>query len=301
MDRLRAYEVFVSVVGRGSFTKAADALETSPANVTRYIHELEAGLGVRLLNRTSRRLSLTDGGQSLFERAKLFLEDVAEAEAVVTDTRLRPRGRLRINAPQSFGILHLARLWPEFMARYPDIDLDVSLGDRLVDLVDEGYDLAVRISKAGASTYIARKLCVSHNLLCASPAYLQNYGWPRNPRDIATHRSILNTQSSTPDHWTFTDPQGTEITVRPQPVMRANNGDTARAAMLAGGGLNWQPAFLVGQDIAEGRLVNVLPEFKLPDIDIQAIYPSRRHLSAKVRVMIDFLVEAFHGAPPWED
>jgi DNA-binding transcriptional LysR family regulator len=300
MDRLRAYEVFVAVVGKGSFVRAADALDTSPANVTRYINELEADLGVRLLNRTSRRLSLTDSGQALVDRARQFLEDVAEAEAVVSDARLRPRGRLRINAPQSFGIQHLSPLWPQFMALYPDIELEVSLADRVVDLVEEGFDLAIRISRAGSPNYVARKLCVSRNLLYASPDYLRQYGVPQTPGELERHRCILNLQSPAPDTWTFAAPDGTDISVRPRAIMRVNNGDTARAAALAGTGLNWQPSFLVGKDISEGRLRHVLPDYKLPDIDILAIYPSRRHLSTKVRVMIDFLSEAFHGVPPWD-
>jgi len=142
MDRLRAFEVFVAVVGQGGFTRAADKLDTSPANVTRYVNDLEEALGVRLLNRTSRRLSLTETGKTLYDRALSILEDVAEAEAVTSSSALQPRGRLRINVPVSFGILHLAPLWPRFMARYPDIQLDISLADRVVDLVEEGYDLA---------------------------------------------------------------------------------------------------------------------------------------------------------------
>ena len=300
MDKLRAYEVFVAVVDRGSFARAADALDTSPANVTRYVNDLEAELGTRLLNRTSRRLSLTDSGQGLVDRARLFLEDVADAEAFVTDTGAKPRGRLRINAPLSFGILHLSHLWPDFMARYPEIDLEVALSDRIVDLVDEGYDLAIRISRAGAPSYVARKLCVSRNLLCASPDYLKTHGVPGQPQDLVGHRAILNMHSPMPEQWVFTAADGRETGVRPQAVMRVNNGETARAAMLAGIGLNWQPSFLIGPDVAAGRLVHLMPDYRLPDIDVLAVYPSRRHLSAKVRVMIDFLSAAFHGAPPWE-
>ena len=300
MDRLRAYEVFVAVVDRGSFARAAEALDTSPANVTRYVNELEAELGARLLNRTSRRVSLTDSGRGLVDRARLFLEDVADAEAFVMDNGLKPKGRLRINAPLSFGTLHLARLWPAFMARYPQVELDVALSDRIVDLVDEGYDLAVRISRAGAPSYVARKLCVSRNILCAAPAYVERHGAPRAPGDLSVHQAILNMHSPTPEQWVFTAADGSEIGVRPQAVMRVNNGETARAAMLAGIGLNWQPSFLIGPDLAAGRLVALMPGYRLPDIDVLAVYPNRRHLSVKVRVMIDFLSTAFHGVPPWD-
>src|SRR4029077_19863207 len=158
MDRLRAFEVFVAVVGQGGFTRAADKLDTSPPNVTRYVNDLEEALGVRLLNRTSRRLSLTETGKTLYDKALSILEDVAEAEAIASSAALQPRGRLRVNAPLSFGILHLAPLWPRFMTRYPDIELDISLVDRVVDLVEEGYDLAVRISRGGSPALVSRKL-----------------------------------------------------------------------------------------------------------------------------------------------
>ena len=190
MDRLRAFEVFATVVGQGSFTRAADKLETSPANVTRYVNELEEMLGARLLNRTSRRLSLTETGKTLYDRALSILEEVAEAEAIASSTAMQPRGRLRINAPLSFGILHLAPLWPRFMACYPDIELDISLVDRLVDLVDEGFDLAVRISRGGSPTLISRKLAAIHHFVCASPDYIARHGAPQTPDDIRRHACI---------------------------------------------------------------------------------------------------------------
>src|ERR1700746_3642380 len=167
MDRLRAFEVFVTVVSQGSFTRAADKLDTSPANVTRYVNELEASLGARLLNRTSRRLSLTETGRTLYDRALSILEDMAEAEAIASAAAIQPRGRLRVNAPLSFGIRHLAPLWPRFSARYPDIELDVSLVDRVVDLVEEGYDLAVRISSGGSPALIRRQLAPPRPIICA--------------------------------------------------------------------------------------------------------------------------------------
>jgi len=188
MDRLRAFEVFVAVVGQGGFTRAADKLDTSPANVTRYVNDLEEALGVRLLNRTSRRLSLTETGKTLYDRALSILEDVAEAEAVTSSSALQPRGRLRVNVPVSFGILHLAPLWPRFMARYPDIQLDISLADRVVDLVEEGYDLAIRISRAGSPSLISRKLATSQNVVCASPDYIARHGAPQAPEDLKVNR-----------------------------------------------------------------------------------------------------------------
>ncbi|MBW8721922.1 MAG: LysR family transcriptional regulator [Polaromonas sp.] len=299
MDRLRAFEVFATVVGRGSFTRAADALDTSPANVTRYINELEAHLGTRLLNRSSRKLSLTESGEALYERSKSILEEVADAEALASSATLQPRGRLRINAPVSFGIRQLAPLWPRFMQSYPDVELDIALSDRVVDIVEEGYDMAIRISRAGPATHAARKLATSRNIVCAAPAYLKSHGTPQVPADLAAHRCLGYTYAATANEWHFVDQEAREHVVRVNYVMLANNGDTAREAALAGQGVIWQPAFLVGEDLRAGHLVPLLPGYRLPDTDVLAVYPSRRHLSAKVRVMVDFLVEAFRTAPAW--
>ncbi len=300
MDRLRAFEVFVAVVARQGFARAAEALDTSPANVTRYIAELEAHLGTRLLNRHSRKLSLTDSGQALYERARSILDEVAEAEALSASSTLQPRGRLRVNAPVSFGILHLAPLWPKFLKKYPEVELEVSLIDRVVDLVEEGFDLGIRISRSGSTAHIARKLAASRNIVCAAPVYLRQHGRPKSPADLADHACIGYTFSATGDDWHLFDAHGLEHVVKVPSVMRANNGDTARAAALAGVGVIWQPSFLVGDDLRAGRLVPLLPGYRMADIDILAVYPSRRHLSAKVRVMIDFLADAFKGTPPWD-
>ncbi|MFZ1427977.1 MAG: LysR family transcriptional regulator [Geminicoccaceae bacterium] len=300
MDRLRAFEVFVTVVGRGSFTRAADTLDTSPANVTRYISELESHLGTRLLNRTSRKLSLTESGQALYERCRSILDDVAEAEALAASTTVQPRGRLRINAPLSFGILHLAPLWPKFMERYPAVELEVVLIDRVVDIVEEGFDLAIRISRSGSASHVARKLATSRNVVCAAPAYLTRHGNPTIPADLTKHVCIGYTYAHMEDEWQFTDDAGMAHVVKVSCAMRTNNGDTVRAAALAGKGVIWQPTFLIGEDLRQGRLVPLLPGYRLPDIDVLALFPSRRHLSAKVRVMVDFLAEAFRGTPAWD-
>ena len=300
MDRLRAFEFFVAVVSKQSFARAADALDTSPANVTRYIAELESHLGTRLLNRHSRKLSLTDSGRALYERARAILDEVAEAEALTASSTLQPRGRLRVNAPVTFGILHLAPLWPKFLSMYPEVELEVSLIDRVVDLVEEGFDLGIRISRAGSPTHVARKLAASHNIVCASPAYLRRRGRPKTPADLSAHASIVYSFSATGDDWHLLDERGLEHIVKVAPIMRANNGDTARAAALAGLGIIWQPTFLIGDDLRAGRLVPLLPGYRMPDIDVLAVYPSRRHLSAKVRAMIDFLADAFKGTPPWD-
>lgn len=299
MDRLRALEVFVEVVRREGFARAAEALDTSPANVTRYISDLEAHLQTRLLNRSSRRMSLTSSGEALFERAKSILDDVAEAEAIVSAAALQPHGVLRINAPLSFGVLHLAPLWAKFMRLYPQVQLDVALIDRVVDIVEEGYDMAVRISRAGSASNVARKLATSRNVLCASPDYLQQHGMPRSPADLLQHACIGYSYAATADEWQMFDAGGQSHAVKVACVMHTNNGDTARAAALGGMGIIWQPTFLVGDDLRAGRLQRVLPDYHMQDLDVLAVYPSRRHLSAKVRVMIDFLVQELADTP-WD-
>lgn len=300
MDRLRAFEVFVTVVSQGSFTRAADKLDTSPANVTRYVNELEESLGARLLNRTSRRLSLTETGRTLYDRALSILEDVAEAEAIASTAAMQPRGMLRVNAPLSFGIRHLAPLWPRFCARYPDIELDISLVDRVVDLVEEGYDLAVRISRGGSPTLVSRKLATTRHMICASPDYVARHGTPASPEELRDHVCIAYTYSDSVDEWRLLDDAGKEHSVAVRQIMRTNNGDTARAAALAGLGIVRQPTFLIGEDLRQKRLVPLLTGYRTLEMDVLAVYPSRRHLSAKVRVMVDFLAEAFRGTPPWD-
>lgn len=299
MDRLRALEVFVEVVKRDGFARAAEALDTSPANVTRYISELEAHLQTRLLNRSSRKMSLTSSGEALFERAKSILDDVAEAEAIVSSATMQPHGVLRINAPLSFGVLHLAPLWAKFMREYPEVQLDVSLIDRVVDIVEEGYDMAVRISRAGSTTNVARKLATSRNVLCASPDYLQQHGMPQTPAELLQHACIGYSYAASADEWQMLDASGAPHAVKVRCVMHTNNGDTARLAALGGMGVIWQPTFLVGEDLRAGRLQRVLPDYQMQDMDVLAVYPSRRHLSAKVRVMIDFLLRELAGMP-WD-
>lgn len=300
MDRLRAFEVFASVVAKESFTRAAAALDTSPANVTRYMNELEAHLGTRLLNRSSRKLSLTESGAALYERCKSILDEVAEAEALASATSLQPRGRLRINAPVSFGIRHLASLWPVFMRKYPQVELDIELIDRVVDIVEEGYDLVIRVSPAGSANHVARKLATSRNIVCAAPSYLKRHKAPKIPADLAHHACIGYSYAATGDEWRFTNAAGKPETVKVNCAIHTNNGDTLREAAIAGLGIFRPAAFLVGEDLRAGRLVKLLPDHHLPDTDVLALYPSRRHLSAKVRVMVDFLAAAFKGVAPWD-
>lgn len=298
MDQFRQMQAFTAVVQAGSFVKAAQRLDTSKAVVSRLVLELEALLGTRLLNRTTRRLSLTDAGTEYFERSRHILDDVADANAAAGAGARLPTGRLKINAPLTFGNLHLAPLWGEFLKLHPQVELDIALTDRVVDLVEEGFDMAVRITHQASSSLVSRKLAADRVVLCASPGYLRQAKPISALADIADHSVMAYSWWSGGDTWGFVDAQGKPVSVTTRPRLRANSGDTCRAAALADQGLIYQPAFLVGEDLRTGRLVEVLPQYRGPVLDICAVYPSRRHLPGKVRAMVDFLAAAFQ-MPAW--
>lgn len=292
MDRFQEMQAFAAVVDAGSFVRAAESLQVSKTAVSRLVADLEARLGTRLLHRTTRRLSLTPEGEVFHERCRQLLDGVAEAEAELSTHTGEAVGQLRLNVPVSFGLLHLAPLWPAFMAMHPKVKLDITLADRLVDLVDEGYDLAVRIARLQPSSLVSRQLSSTRLVLCASPEYLQRHGIPVHPAALTQHSVIAYTLLSMGDRWEFEGPQGTvSVTIAPQ--MRTNSGDTCCAAALQHRGLVLQPTFLVGPHLASGALVEVLPQYRSIELGVFAVYPSRKHLTPKVRVLIDFLVQAF--------
>jgi DNA-binding transcriptional LysR family regulator len=297
MDRFLEMQTFCAVVDAASFVRAADTLGFSKAAVSRHVGDLEARLGVRLLHRTTRRLSLTEEGEVFHARCRELLAGVEEAEAELGSRSGAARGLLRINVPVTFGILHLAPLWGAFRELHPQVRLDVTLSDRVVDLVEEGYDLAIRIATLPSSTLISKRLAGTRMVLCASPQYLEARGVPRRPADLADHAVIAYSHWSTGDEWQFEGPTG-RVSVKTDPWMRSNSGDTCRAAALAHQGVILQPTFVVDTDLAAGRLVELLPEFRSIDLGIYAIYPTRKHVAPKVRALIDFLARQFAGTPP---
>jgi DNA-binding transcriptional LysR family regulator len=292
VDKFQEMRAFVTVVDTGSFVRAADALSTSKTAVSRLVSELESRLGTRLLHRTTRKLSMTPEGEVFFERCRQLLDGVAEAEAELTAHSGEAIGQLRVNVPVTFGLLHLAPLWPAFMELHPKVALDVTLSDRLVDLVDEGYDLAVRIARLQASTLVSRQLTSTRMILCASPEYLRRHGAPEHPSDIARHAVISYTLLSMGEQWEFEGPRG-PVSVEVAPRMRTNSGDTCCAAAVQHQGIVLQPSFLVGAHLASGALVELLPEYRSIELGVYAVYPTRKHLTPKVRALIDFLVDAF--------
>ena len=290
---------FITVVDTGSFVRAAEVLNLSKAAVSRHVAELEKRLGIRLLHRTTRRVSMTTEGQVFYARGKEVLAELTDVEAEVTARRETVSGLLRINAPFTFGCLHLAPLWGPFRERHPQVTLDVTLSDRVVDLVEEGYDLAIRISALADSSLVSRRLATTRMTLCASPGYLTKHGSPRHPSELSRHQVIAYSYLATKNEWHFTGPEGS-VSVHTRPWMHTNNGETCRAAALTHQGVILQPRFVVGDALASGQLIELLPEYRSTDIGIYAVYPSKKHLSAKVRVLIDFLAAHFsEQAPSW--
>jgi DNA-binding transcriptional LysR family regulator len=292
MDKLFEMKAFVAVADAGSFVKAAETLDVSKAAISRHVAELESRLGVRLLHRTTRKLSLTPEGDVFVARCRELLDGVDEAEAEITSKSGEAGGLLRINVPFSFGLLHLAPLWPAFMAQHPKVTLDVTLADRVVDLVEEGFDMAVRIARLPNSSLVSRRLTSTRMVLCASPAYLQARGHPGHPSELAGHDVLAYSLFSMGDQWDFTGPEG-GASVRVTPRMRTNSGDTCRLAALHHQGIVLQPSFLVGPDLLAGTLAEVMPAWRSIELGVYAVYPTRKFVSPKVRLMIEFLVDAF--------
>lgn len=289
MDRLTAMQVFVQVVEHGSFAKASERQEISTSACSRQVSDLEAHLGARLLNRTTRKLSLTESGQAFYERAVQLLSDLEEAEQLAAQSVQSPRGTLKLTCSLNFGVRHVAPAIAEFLARHAQVKFDVSVSDRIVDLVDEGYDLAIRIGNLGSTNLVARKLGEMRGVLCASPDYIARHGAPKMPQDIPGHNCLMYTNVAHPEQWHFYDKAGEEQVVHVAGNVRVNNGDMLAELAARGAGLVYEPDFIVGPDIAAGRLVALLPGYDCIRADIWAVYPSRRHLSAKVRAFVDFL------------
>jgi len=300
MDLVSAMITFARVVETNSFSEAARRLDMSKSAVSKQVARLEDHFGVRLINRTTRRLAPTEVGLALYERCARIAQEVEDAELAVTRHQEAPRGQLRINAPVSFGILQVAPAIPEFLAAYPEVTIDLTLNDRFVDLVEEGYDLAIRVARLQDSSLIARKLAPARRIACAAPGYLERRGTPRVPGDLAGHDCLLYAYHSGPHEWRFVDGQGRTEGVRVAGRLQINNGDAIRISALAGAGVAILPTFLIAEDIAEGRLVPLLPGYDTLFGGIYALYPHSRHLSPKIRAFVDFLAARFGSVPEWD-
>jgi DNA-binding transcriptional LysR family regulator len=296
MDKYQEMRVFTAVVEASSFVAAADSLGMSKAAVSRYVSELEQRLGVRLLHRTTRRLSLTPEGEVFLSRCRDILSSIEASEVEISTRSLSVSGLLKVSVPVSFGIRHLAPLWPEFLALHPQLKLDVQLADRVIDLVDEGFDMAIRIARLADSSLISRQIAGTRLVLCAAPAYLQRKGTPQHPKDLAAHDVVGYSLLATGDQWQFVGPDG-PVSVKVRPRLWSNNGDSCIATCIQGAGIQMQPTFLIAEELRRGELVEILPQFQAVTLGIYAVYPTRKFVLPKVRALVEFLDARLREAP----
>jgi DNA-binding transcriptional LysR family regulator len=300
-DRLGDIEAFVRVVEAGTFSAAAERLEMGKSAVSRRIADLEARLGVQLFHRTTRRISLTDIGREYYERSVRLLQDLEEAAQSVSRAHVALRGRLRVALPLTFGLRHLSAAICEFQALHPGVEFDLDFNDRRVDLLEEGFDLAIRIGKLEDSSLIARRLTTIRTVICASPAYLQAHGMPAIPADLAQHTALVYTNVPDADTWTWWDSDGASHRIKLKVGLRSNNGEFIGAAAKAGYGVTMSPTFIVYDAIAAGELIPLFADYSWPRSGCFAVYPPTRHLSQRVRAFVDFLAERFAGTPYWDE
>jgi DNA-binding transcriptional LysR family regulator len=295
MDKLNSIKAFTKVVQQGSFAAAARELRLSRSAVSKYVIDLEQELGVQLLVRTTRSASPTENGQAYYERCVAILADLEEADVTVTRLQAEPRGILRVNAPMSFGTLHLGPALSDFMERYAELQIQLILSDQQIDPVQEGFDVTLRIADLPSSSLIARKIAPAHRVVCASPSYLQRRGTPQRPSDLREHDCLTYGHLATGKQWKLTGPDGEHWIPIPW-TLCTNNAEVLCDAAVRGRGIALLPTFIAAAELRRGSLQTILESYEAPEISIYAIYPETRHLSVKVRVFIDFLIERFGGS-----
>ena len=300
MDRFEDMQAFVAVVESGSFTAAADRLDSAKSAISRRVSALEERLGVQLLRRTTRQLNLTDSGRSFYEHSARILADLDEAESAIAQEHGELRGALRVAIPLSFGLRHMSRPIAEFSRLHPRVEFDLDLNDRRVDLVEEGADLAVRIGNLQDSSLIARKLFEARTVVVGSKDYFAQHGIPKTPQDLRQHKCLIYGNISEPNKWVCRDASGTSHKVQVQTAMTASNGDFLCEAAIQGLGIAMQPTFIAGEAIRRGELMPILTDYSWPVTPAWAAYPPTRHLSYRVRQFIDYLVDYFAGTPYWD-
>ena len=300
MNHLEQIRVFVELINCGSATKAADKLGLANSAISRRLKELEDRLGIQLVLRTTRTMSLTDAGRQFYTRCTRILEDIQEAEDEVTQNNSELSGQLTIATPWSFGVSHLSPAVSEFMHRHPNVQVDLDMNDRRVDLVSEGIDVAIRMGSLEDSSLIARRIAPVSHIVCASPDYLQRNGTPSTPEQLSEHQGLCYANLKAPDQWFYFDKQGNQNIVKVPVRLKSSNGDALRNAAIAGLGILCEPSFIVYRAIRRGLLVPILTDYKWYEMEVYAVYPQTRHLSAKTRAFIDFLVNQFGDKPEWE-
>ena len=299
MDTIEGMRTFAAVVSEGSFSHAAERLGMSPQLVSKYVGQLESRLRVRLLNRSTRQMSTTEAGQAYYGRCQQVLADIDEMESTVSELTVKARGILRISAPMSFGVLHLTRAIVDYQCAQPEVDIDLSLNDRVVDIVSEGFDIAIRIASLSSSSLVARKLAPIRLVVCGAPKYFQKRGMPETPEQLSDHNCLDYSYFSDRDVWRF-EREGKSHGVRINGRFSANNGDALRLSAIAGAGIVLQPTFLVGDDIRAGRLQVALGNYRVKELSLYALYAHRQYLSAKVRTFVDFMADYCESPPRWD-
>ncbi len=301
MDRLAEIDAFVAIVEAGGIGAAARRKDVAKSAISRRLKDLEERLGVRLINRTTRRFSLTETGQAYYERASRIIADLDEADLAAAHVHGTLQGRLKLGAPMSFGILHLAPALSSFMAQHPRLTVDLDLNDRQVNLIDEGFDVTIRIGKLADSSLIARKLAPVRSICVASPAYLAANGTPSHPRELEAHQGLRYANVPERQAWSCRDADGQDVTPSVPTRLLANNGEMLTRGCVDGLGVLVNPVFILADAISTGRLVPILTDFTWSEAAAYAVYPPGRHLSAKVRALVDHLVDSFGDTPYWED
>ena len=300
MDRFADMQMLVSVVETGSISAAAEHLNLAKSAVSRRLAELEARLGVSLIHRTTRRLNLTDSGRAYYDRCVVILADLEEAESAVSQAHQALKGRLKVALPHAFGLLHLAPLVQEFMTRHPEVRFEIDFNDRQIDLMQEGFDLAIRIATLADSSLIARRLAPIRHAVCASPDYLARNGTPHVAADMTRHVCLAYSNLSDPGLWSYRGPDGLPGSVRVPVRLAASSGDFLIRAAIAGEGLIMHPTFYVQEALRSRQLVRVLADHTWPELAAYAVYPPTRHLSSRVRAFIDFVADRLAGEPYWD-
>lgn len=301
MDRYENMNTFVRVVEAGSISAAADRMNVAKSVVSRRLKELEEHLGVELFHRTTRQMNLTDSGRAFYQQAVRILADILEAELATSQSHGALRGNLKVAVPLSFGLMHLGPAINEFLLLHPNIEFDLDFNDRQVDLLTEGFDLAIRIASLPDSSLIARRLAPIEAILCASPAYLERNGTPQTPDELRLHRCLAYNLTSNIEQWQVYDSTGQLIKIGIKPYLKASNGQFLRDAAVNGLGIVLMPTFIVYNEIELGELIPLLTDYHCPPLAAYAIYPQTRHLSQRVRAFVDFLVERFEGVPYWDE
>ena len=300
MDKFADLEAYTAVVESGTFSAAGERLGVAKSVVSRRVSQLESRLGSRLLHRTTRRLALTDAGRNFYQRAVQILADLDDAEQSIAAETTGLRGTLKLATPLSFGLLHLSAAIADFLAEHPAMELKVDLNDRNIDLVEDGFDMAVRIGDLQDSTLVARRLGIARHVTCASPAYLQNAGEPLHPEDLRHHVGLQYSNVTYKQQWCYTTPDGNTVFGQPQIRVRGNNGEALAAMAVAGLGITTGPTFILGSYIRDKRLVPLLKNYQRPSVGIHAVYPPGRLIPRRVQVFSDFLAGRFGDEPYWD-